>query len=69
MPTKSTTINRKFTDMKKIASSLNTWLRKESKTYSILCGESFTRAEVLAMNALTVFMIVAAIVAGNIFAY
>ncbi len=55
--------------MKNHVSSFSSWLRKESKTYSILCGESFTRAEVLAMNALTVFMIVAAIVAGNIFAY
>lgn len=55
--------------MKNHVTSLNSWLHKESKTFSILCGESFTRAEVLAMNAVTVFMIIVAIVAGNVFAY
>lgn len=59
---------RLFT-MKNHVSSLNSWLRKESKTFSILCGESFTRAEVLAMNTVTLLMIVVAVVAGNVFAY
>lgn len=55
--------------MKNHVSSLNSWLRKESKTFSILCGESFTHTEVLAMNAVTLLMIVVAVVAGNVFAY
>lgn len=49
--------------------SFKGWLSKESKTFSILCGESFTRAEVLAMNTVTLLMIVVAVVAGNVFAY
>jgi hypothetical protein len=55
--------------MKNHVSSLNSWLRKESKTFSILCGESFTHQEVLAMNAVTIAMIAIAVVAGNVFAY
>lgn len=55
--------------MKKIASSLNSWLNKESKTFSIICGDSFTHQEVLAMNAVTIAMIAIAVVAGNVFAY
>ena len=64
VPTKSTTI--KITDMKKTASSLNTWLNKESKTFSILCGEKFSRAEVIMANAVTVGMIAVAVVAGSV---
>ena len=55
--------------MKNHVASLNSWLHKESKTFSILCGESFTRAEVLAMNFIAIGMITVAVVAGNIFAY
>ncbi len=55
--------------MKNHVSSLNSWLHKESKTFSILCGESFTHTEVLAMNTVTLLMIVVAVVAGNVFAY
>lgn len=69
MPTKSsksTTINRKITDMKKIASSLNTWLNKESKTFSIICGERFTHAEVIMTHIVGLVMLAVAVVAGSV---
>lgn len=47
-------------------SSFSSWLRKESKTYTALCGETFTHAEVLAANAVTVGMIAVAVVAGSV---
>lgn len=63
---KSTTINRKITDMKKIASSLNTWLNKESKTFSIICGERFTHAEVIMTHIVGLVMLAVAVVAGSV---
>ena len=63
---KSTTINRKITDMKKTASSLNTWLNKESKTFSIICGERFTHAEVIMTHIVGLVMLAVAVVAGNV---
>ena len=61
---KSTTI--KITDMKKTVSSLNTWLSKESKTFSIICGERFTHAEVIMTNIAGLVMIAVAVAAGNV---
>ena len=63
--TKSTTINLKITDMKKIASSLNTWLNKESKTFSIICGERFTHAEVIMAHIVGLVMLAVAVVMGS----
>lgn len=63
---KSTTINRKITDMKKIASSLITWLSKESKTFSIICGERFTHAEVIMTHIAGLVMLAVAVAAGNL---
>lgn len=63
---KSTTINRKITDMKKIASSLNTWLNKESKTFSIICGERFTHAEVIMTHIVGLVMLAVAVAAGSV---
>ena len=62
---KSTTIN-KITDMKKTASSLITWLSKESKTFSIICGERFTHAEVIMTNIAGLVMLAVAVAAGNL---
>lgn len=67
MPTKlskSTTI--KITDMKKTASSLNSWLSKESKTFSIICGERFTHAEVIMTHIAGLVMLAVAVAAGNL---
>lgn len=47
------------------STSFNDWLRKESKTFSILCGERFTHAEVIAANVVTFAMIAVAVVAGS----
>lgn len=47
-------------------SSFSSWLQGESKTYSILCGEKFSRAEVIMANAVTVAMLAMAIVAGSL---
>jgi hypothetical protein len=64
VPTKSTTI--KITDMKKTASSLNTWLNKESKTFSIICGERFTHAEVIMTHIVALVMLAVAVAAGSV---
>ena len=61
---KSTTI--KITNMKKTASSLNSWLSKESKTFSIICGERFTHAEVIMTHIVGLVMLAVAVVAGNV---
>lgn len=61
---KSTTI--KITDMKKTASSLNSWLSKESKTFSIICGERFTHAEVIMTHIAGLVMLAVAVAAGNL---
>lgn len=45
---------------------ISNWLQEESKTFSILCGEKFSRAEVIMANAVTVGMIAVAVVAGSI---
>lgn len=45
---------------------ISNWLQEESKTFSILCGEKFSRAEVIMANAVTVAMIAVAVVAGSI---
>ena len=47
-------------------SSFSSWLQGESKTYSILCGEKFSRAEVIMANAVTAVMLAMAIVAGSL---
>ena len=60
---KSTTI--KITDMKKTASSLNSWLSKESKTFSIICGERFTHAEVIMAHIVGLVMLAVAVVMGS----
>ena len=52
--------------MKKTASSLNSWLNKESKTFSIICGERFTHAEVIMTNIAGLVMLAVAVAAGNI---
>lgn len=51
--------------MKKIASSLITWLSKESKTFSIICGERFTHAEVIMTHIVGLVMLAVAVVVGN----
>lgn len=51
--------------MKKIASS-HTWLNKESKTFSIICGERFTHAEVIMTNIAGLVMLAVAVAAGNL---
>lgn len=65
VPTKSTTINRKITDMKNIVSSFDAWLNKESKTFSIICGERFTHAEVIMTHIVGLVMLAVAVVAGS----
>lgn len=45
---------------------ISNWLQEESKTFSILCGERFSRAEVIMANAVTVAMIAVAVVAGSV---
>ncbi len=45
---------------------ISNWLQEESKTFSILCGEKFSRAEVIMANAVTVAMIAVAVVAGSV---
>ncbi len=52
--------------MKNIASSIDTWLNKESKTFSIICGERFTHAEVIMTNIVGLVMLVVAVVAGSV---
>lgn len=52
--------------MKKIASSLNTWLNKESKIFSIICGERFTHAEVIMTHIVALVMLAVAVVAGSV---
>ena len=42
---------------------ISNWLQEESKTFSILCGEKFSRAEVIMANAVTVAMIAVAMIA------
>lgn len=51
--------------MKKIASSLSTWLNKESKTFSIICGERFTHAEVIMAHIVGLVMLAVAVVVGS----
>ena len=51
--------------MIKIASSLITWLNKESKTFSIICGERFTHAEVIMTNIVGLVMLAVAVVMGS----
>ena len=51
--------------MKKTASSLNTWLSKESKTFSIICGERFTHAEVIMAHIVGLVMLAVAVVMGS----
>jgi hypothetical protein len=65
MPT--TNHPNQFTMKKQSLSSspLCDWLHEESKSFSILCGESFTRAEVIAANAVTIAMLTVAVVAGS----
>lgn len=46
--------------------AISNWLHQESKTYSTLCGEKFSRAEVIVANAVTVAMIAVAVVAGSV---
>ena len=55
--------------MRNYSESISSWLSKESNTFSILCGESFTHAEVIATNAVAFLMIAIAVAAGNVFAY
>ena len=45
---------------------ISNWLQEESKTFSILCGEKFSRAEVIMANAVTVAMRAVAVVAGSV---
>lgn len=45
---------------------ISNWLQEEPKTFSILCGEKFSRAEVIMANAVTVAMIAVAVVAGSV---
>ena len=52
--------------MKKIASSLNSWLSKESKTFSIICGERFTHAEVIMTHIAGLVILAVAVTAGNV---
>lgn len=52
--------------MKKIAFSLNTWLSKESKTFSIICGERFTHAEVIMAHIVGLVMLTVAVVMGSV---
>lgn len=52
--------------MKNQSSAISNWLNQESKTYSTLCGEKFTRAEVIAANVVTVAMIAVAVEAGSV---
>ena len=69
MPKKIIQVNNnqlKITDMKKIASSLITWLSKESKTFSIICGERFTHAEVIMTHIVGLVMLAVAVAAGNL---
>lgn len=47
-------------------SSFNSWLQGESKTYSTLCGEKFSRKEVIVANAVTMAMVAVALVAGSV---
>lgn len=47
-------------------SSFSNWLQGESKTFSMLCGEKFSRAEVIMANAVTAVMIAVAVVAGSV---
>ena len=49
-----------------LSSSLNAWLQMESKSFSILCGERFTHAEVIAANVVTFAMVAVAAVAGSV---
>ncbi len=51
--------------MKKIASFLDAWLNKESKTFSIICGERFTHAEVIMTHIVGLIMLAVAVVAGS----
>lgn len=51
--------------MKNIVSSLNTWLNKESKTFSIICGERFTHAEVIMAHIVGLVMLAVAVVMGS----
>lgn len=55
--------------MKNYSESISNWLAKESNTFSVLCGESFTHAEVIATNAVALLMIAVAVIAGNVLAY
>lgn len=52
--------------MKKIAFSLSTWLSKESKTFSIICGERFTHAEVIMAHIVGLVMLTVAVVMGSV---
>ncbi len=47
-------------------SAISKWLNQESKTYSILCGERFSRREVIVANIVTIAMITVAVVAGSV---
>lgn len=55
--------------MKNYSESINNWLAQESKTFSTLCGEKFSHAEVIATNAVAFLMVAVAVVAGNVFSY
>ena len=46
--------------------TFSNWLQGESKTFSMLCGEKFSRAEVIMANAVTAIMIAVAVVAGSV---
>ena len=46
--------------------SITEWMGAESRTFTALCGESFTRWEVLKAAAGTISLIAASILAGGI---
>ena len=52
--------------MKNIASSIDTWLNKESKTFSIICGDRFTHAEVIMAHIAGLVMLAVAVAAGSV---
>ena len=49
-----------------IADTIGMWLGAESKTFTALCGESFTRLEVIKAAAGTIALIAAIVVAGGV---
>ena len=52
--------------MKNIVSSFDAWLNKESKTFSIICGERFTHAEVIMTHIVGLVMLAVAVAAGSV---